>query len=87
MILMNAADLRRFALRDWGLLAAGKAGYWARLRAEHGGGEAIRVADKLRREVQRQHPDWPSEEDRRRDLETHVRVSAAFRSVEVRRRP
>lgn len=78
---MDASDLIRFAQRDWSALAELKADYWVSLKAREGAGEGLLIADELRRHARRQHPDWPSEEDRRKDLETHIRVSAALRSV------
>ena len=81
MDIVVAADIVAFARRDWGRLADLKAEYWARLRAEHGPGEAILIGDELRQHALRQHPAWPTEDDRRLDLETHIRVSAALRSV------
>ena len=76
---MKTADLVAFATRDWGRLADLKAQHWVRLRTERGPGEAIRIGDALRRQALRQHPEWPSEDDRRLDLDTHIRVSAALR--------
>jgi hypothetical protein len=83
---VDASDLARFARRDWSLLAGLKADHWASMKSRHGAGESLLIADELRRHAQRLHPDWPSEEDRREDLETHIRVSAALRSVQAVRR-
>ena len=83
---MDDADLVRFARRDWSVLAELKADYWASMKTRQGAGEGLLIADELRRHAQRLHPDWPSEEDRREDLETHIRVSAALRSVHAVRR-
>lgn len=80
---MDASDIARFAGRDWDVLAQLKADYWASLRAGEGAADGLLVADELRRYAQSLHPDWPSDEDRRADLETHVRVSAALRSVQA----
>jgi hypothetical protein len=82
----TASDLVRFARRDWRLLAELKAEHWSRVKREYGAGEALRVGDELRRLVKRQHPGWPGEEDRRRDLETHVRVAAALQRAQFGRR-
>src|ERR1017187_3932977 len=57
------------------------------MKVRQGAGEGLLIADELRRHAQRLHPDWPSEEDRREDLETHIRVSAALRSVQARKGP
>jgi len=84
---VDASDLARFAQRDWSALAELKADYWASMKAREGAGEGLLIADELRRHAQRLHPDWPSEEDRREDLDTHIRVSAALRSVQAVRRP
>src|SRR5512140_2676952 len=53
------------------------------MKAREGAGEGLLIADELRRHAQRLHPDWPSDEDRQEDLETHIRVSAALRSVQA----
>jgi len=84
---MDASDLVRFAQRDWSALAELKADYWVSMKAREGAGEGLLIADELRRHALRQHPDWPSAGDRREDLETHIRVSAALRSVQAVRRP
>ncbi len=76
---MRAADLVTFARRDWARLTGLEAEYWSRFRAEHGPGETVLIGDELRRHALRQHPDWPTESERRLDLETHIRVSAALR--------
>lgn len=78
---MNAADVIEFARRDWRAVADSKAAYWLELERELGAGEGVRIGDELRRYVQTQHPDWPSDQDRALDLETHVRVTAALQSV------
>ena len=84
---MEKADAVAFAGRDWARLANLKAEHWVRLRAERGPGEGILVGDALRRQALKQDPGWPGEDDRRRDLETHVRVSAALRRAGLARHP
>lgn len=78
---MNAADVIQIARRDWRALADSKAAYWSELERELGPGEGVRIGDELRRYVQTQNPDWPSDRERALDLETHVRVTAALQSV------
>jgi len=78
---MITADLIQFAGRDWKAIADSKAEYWSRVKREKGLDQAFRVAEELRREVLLRHPDWPGEEERRLDFETHVRVAAALRRV------
>ena len=75
---MKTEDLAAFARRDWNAVAEVKASYWAD-PAGPTPSERIRIAEALRRQVSFLHPDWPSEEDREKDLETHARVSAALR--------
>ncbi len=84
---MEAADIVRFASRDWDRLARQKAEYWASLKAREGYGEGLLIADEFRRHALRLHPGWPSEQDRQEDLESHIRVAAALRSVHAVRRP
>jgi hypothetical protein len=43
------------------------------------------IADELRLHTRKVRPDWPSEQDRQHDLEVHIRVGAALRSVHVAR--
>jgi hypothetical protein len=77
---VKTSDLIQFARRDWNSLADLKAAHWK----DVGAAEALRVGDELRRFAQRQHPGWPSEEERRLDLETHVRVTTALHRAGLR---
>ncbi|WP_437576780.1 hypothetical protein [Sorangium sp. So ce887] len=45
----------------------------------------IRIANELRKQVLAQKPGWPSEEERREDLATHLRVLEALDRVAPRR--
>jgi hypothetical protein len=42
---------------------------------------SLRIADEIRRQYMALHPEWPTEEERREDFETHVRVSRMLRSA------
>jgi hypothetical protein len=79
---VKADDITRFARRDWNAVAELKASYWAD-PAGPTPSERLRIAEALRRQVLFHHPNWPSEEDREQDLETHARVSAALRRAGV----
>lgn len=81
---VKASDIRAFVARDRRLVEEAEAAFWAARKSELGVLEALRIGETLRREVQEQRPDWPAEEERLADLETHRRVSAALRSVSSR---
>ena len=72
---MRAADIRRFAGRDWKRLSAAKSGWWASRTAE----ERLKAADSLRLHMQSVRPDWPSPAERQADLDAHVYLSRLLR--------
>lgn len=76
---MITRDIRRYMSRDWQAARDAKDEYWASRIGELGPGEGFRIADQLRRQAIRQHPGWPSADDRRRDLAAHVRLSELLR--------
>lgn len=78
---MDPADIRAFVQRDWQRLREYKERAWEHVKATRGPTVAVLAADALRLVAHEHHPEWPSETDRRVDLETHVRVSHALRSV------
>lgn len=43
--------------------------------------EALEVGDELRHHVSALRSDWPTEQDRRKDLASHVRISEMLRRV------
>lgn len=79
-------DLRTFAQLDWAAAERSKALYWRDWKKEHDLAAAFRIADELRNQVLLQRPDWPSEEERREDYKTHLRVLDALARVTTRRR-
>jgi len=72
-------QIRDYVSRDWQAARDSKDAYWAERIARLGPGEGLRIADELRRQVLRQHPGWPSDEDRRADLLAHVRLAELLR--------
>ena len=70
-----------FAGRDWKSVAASKEAQWLTERRRRGIRWCFEVAEGLRRQVVRQHPDWPTAADRAADLDVHVRVGNALRRV------
>ena len=79
-------DIVAYARRDWKAIAQLKAEHWEAVKERVGRAEGIRIADDLRRQVRLSHPDWPTLEDRRDDLETHARTSEKLRSAILARR-
>lgn len=79
---MSRPDLTGSLLsRDWALLERLKADFWSERKRTMTPEEALHIGDELRETARRIHPDWPSEEERREDLATHIRVSAGLRLV------
>jgi hypothetical protein len=80
-------DLRRFIdLVDYRAAQRDKELYWRDWKKKHGPAAGIRIADELRRQVIAQRPSFPSDQERREDLEAHVREIEAFRRFDARRR-
>jgi hypothetical protein len=73
--LVIARGIREFVSRDWRAAREAKDAYWGERIGRLGPLEAFRIAEELRRQMLVQHPHWPSPEDRRRDLDTHARLS------------
>jgi hypothetical protein len=82
---MRKEDLVAYAGRDWAAVAALKRRTWAELKRGMTPGDALALADELRRHAQALRPDWPTEEDRRADLAVHARVSESLRRVQPKR--
>jgi hypothetical protein len=76
---MITRDIRDYMSRDWRGARDAKDTYWADRIRQLGPSEGFRIADELRRQALRQHPGWPSPDDRREDLAAHVRLSELFR--------
>ena len=72
-------EIRGYASRDWAAARDSKDAFWAKRIARLGPIEGLRIADELRRQVLRQSPDWPSDEERQEDLAAHARVSQLLR--------
>ena len=81
---MRREDLIAFARRDWPSVAAMKDRFWVEQKRHMTPGQALQLADDLRSSVTSRRGDWPSDDERRADLETHVRVSESLRRVRAR---
>jgi hypothetical protein len=82
----DPAQLRAYAGRDWSAALRDKARCWRDFKLEHGPAGGVRVADELLRQVRLARPDWPSERERREDMEMHLRLIEVFRRVASRGR-
>ena len=80
---MTTLDANTFLRRDWEKLRAHKERAWAAIKAERGVDAAVLAAESLRLAARAHAPGWPGEAARRSDLETHIRVARALRSVPV----
>ena len=77
---MRKEDLIAFAHRDWNAVAALKRRWWAEQKSRMSPAEALAVGDELRHHVSALR-DWPTEDDRRKDLASHMRLSEMLRRV------
>lgn len=69
---MDAESLRRFARRDWEAMAASKTAYWAERLRETGGHPTWDAGQAMLAHARAVRPDFPTEDERRRDLASHV---------------
>jgi hypothetical protein len=74
-------DVIAFARRDWNAIAALKRRHWVEQKSRMKPVEALEVGDELRHHVSALRSDWPTEEDRRKDLASHIRISEMLRRV------
>lgn len=78
---MRKEDLIAFARRDWSAIAAVKRQYWAEEKARMTAADALEVGGALRQHVKALRTDWPTEEDRRNDFASHIRLSEMLRRI------
>ena len=71
-----------YVSRDWDAARDAKDAYWAERVARLGPEEGLRIADELRRQILRQDPHWPTEDDRL----AHLRLSELLRRAGSARR-
>jgi hypothetical protein len=70
--LVDDADVRAWAARDWPAAERAKQEYWARAYAEHGPVVTVTAAQELWQHMRSVRPDWPSDDERAADLAHHV---------------
>lgn len=71
--------IREYVDRDWRAVREAKDRYWGDRISAMGAAEAFRIADELRRQALRLDLSWPQPEQRRSDLESHIRLAGIFR--------
>lgn len=71
-----------FATRDWAEIERRKRRWIAEQQASLTPAEALAMGDALRNHALAVHPDWPTPEMRRADLEAHVRLCEMLRRVQ-----
>lgn len=76
---MDIDDVRAFATRDWAAVEAAEVACRRERRERLGPTSSLVQAAELAAAVRTLRPDWPSAEERRADLETHIRVGDALR--------
>jgi hypothetical protein len=83
---MITRGLKELVGRDWEAVRRAKDRYWAERIARLGPMEAFRIGDELRKHALMLDPSWPRVEDRRADLEAHIRLAEVLRRADAARR-
>jgi hypothetical protein len=78
---MDPASLRSYASRDWNAIAAAKRAYWAHRFRREGAQATMGASLALLREMRELRPDFPTSDDRRSDLDAHLRLQVLFARV------
>ncbi len=81
---MKRDDLIAYARRDWSVLSDVKREFQRVRRATLGGAVNFGIVDGLRAQVHAQRPDYPTEADRRADLEAHILLADRLRRAPAR---
>lgn len=71
-LMVDEARAGGFAERDWSRIEALDRRYWIEEYRRHGAAATVGASVALWRHMRRLRPDWPNDEERRRDLEHHV---------------
>jgi hypothetical protein len=71
---MNRKDLVDYARRPWAEAASAKASHWVREFRARGPEVTLRAAHGLWLHMARVRRDWPTAQDRERDLEHHLEL-------------
>ena len=79
--LVTKSQVQAYLQRNWEALEKASHVFWRKRLQELGPAEGIRVADELWRQARAQHPNWPDQTARQKDLEAHVRLSEIFQKI------
>jgi hypothetical protein len=71
-------DLRAYAQRAWHALTELERAHWARELFERGPLATLHASQALWAHMRRIRPDWPTPEDRQRDLAHHIALKQAI---------
>jgi hypothetical protein len=78
-------EIQSYVSRDWAAARESKDTFWALRIARLGPIEGLRIADELRRQVIRQNPEWPTDQERHDDIAAHARLSGLLRRAGLSR--
>lgn len=83
---MDLTGIRAHVNRDWAAVRALKEKGWIERLEAGDPAEGLHVVDRLYEDAKALRPDWPTDEDRRDDYLSHVRLSELLsRAARVRR--
>jgi hypothetical protein len=82
---LREEDALSYARRDWNAIEAIKRAARLEQLSRMTPSERLRMGDALRNYAKALHPDWPTDDDRKKDLAVHLRVSESLRSVATAR--
>ena len=82
---MITRGIQGYVSRDWAAARESKDAFWAARIARLGPIEGLRIADELRRQVIRQNPEWPNDQERHEDIAAHTRLSGLLRRASLSR--
>jgi hypothetical protein len=71
-------DARAYVERGWAAAERLKQEHWAREFRERGPEATLEAARALREHMRLVNPDWPSESERRDDLDHHIALKRAI---------
>jgi len=71
-------DIDDFVGRPWGKLSALKAKHWQDADAE----SRLQAAFELYLHARETNSEWPSDQDRRDDLQHHIEMAALFKKID-----
>lgn len=74
-------DALAFVNRDWESVGRLKEERWVERQRAMSNVELLRLSESLWLQARAARPEGPSEEERREDLETHLRVGHLLRSI------